>query len=45
MAQITLLIDSYLVSAYKVPGVLIKAKDTTVNKSDTAPALTVARVL
>lgn len=45
IAQMTLLIDSYLLSAYKVPGVLINARDATVNKSDMAPGLTGACVL
>lgn len=38
IAQITLLTDSYLLSAYKVPGILIDARDVTVNRSDTVPA-------
>ena len=40
IAQITLLIDSYLLSAYRVPGILINARDVTVNKSDMVPAPT-----
>lgn len=39
IAQITLLTDSYSLSAYKVPGILIGARDVTVNTSDTVPAL------
>ena len=36
MAQITLLIGSYLSSAFAVPGVLVNARDTAVNTSDTS---------
>lgn len=37
IAQIALLIDSYLLNAYRLPGILINARDTTVNKSDMVP--------
>lgn len=40
IAQITLLTDSYLLSAQKVPGILIDARDVTVNTSDMVPAST-----